>query len=138
MQEENPYQPPDAPLATPEAARGARRSWFRFRYIPATLCFFYGGIGVAALLFMIAMFVLLALDAGASRINLGATALVVTAGLFYFTMWLWTGWLWVKGRWLYATLLVLTLLGVGLAIDRVFKADRQHGNPLLRRVVQDK
>jgi hypothetical protein len=138
---DNPYQAPAAPLTRPQPADGRRRKRFRFRYIPATLCFFYGGIGLAALLFVNVVVAAFVARSGSVSVNFGPLVLVEAGMTAYFAMWIFAGRLWLRGRWLYAVVTVLIIFGVGYAIDRGTRADGEPGVPsrsLLNRIIKRK
>jgi hypothetical protein len=125
--QDNPYQPPVAPLIKPQPADGTRRKRFRFRYVPATLCFFYGGIGLVALVFLNVVILAFVKRTGSASVNFGPLLLIEAAMTAYFATWIFSGRLWLQGRWLYAVTTVVMILGVGLAFDRATSADGERG-----------
>jgi hypothetical protein len=137
--QDNPYQSPTAPITQSQPADGTRRRRFRFRYIPATLCFFYGGIGVLALLFLNVVIAAFVGRSGSVGVNFGPLALIDAGLTSYFAIWIFAGRLWLKGRWLYAVVTVVIILGIGFAVDRGMKADARPGassRTLLNRIIK--
>ena len=135
----NPYQPPTAPLTKPQIADGPRRKRFRFRLVPATFCFIYGGVGLLSLLFLNVMIGVEIARSGADRVNFGPLVLIEAAAAAYCAVWLWAGRLWLQGKWLYAVITVLSIFLGGVAVDRAMKAGPHGGDAsrwILNRIVR--
>ncbi len=136
---ENPYQPPAAPLTETAPPPASPRRRFRFRVVPATLCFVYGGFLAFAFLVHIALIAWLAARVGFGRINVG-TLLLTMAGLSTFSaLLLYAGWLFLRGKWLLAVASVTLAVGVGLVLDRTTGLGSRGEGPakeILRRIVK--
>ena len=84
---ENPYQPPLASLAEPVSPPDRPQRRFRFRVIPATLCFLYGGLLVAAI-FVVQLGLIAGLALGSSDFpeSILASSLLIMVGLAAFSV----------------------------------------------------
>ncbi len=96
---ENPYEPPKTRLHETQAGEAAPPRRFRFRLIPATLCFVFGGLGVAAWVFQAVLIAALLMRAGLDRFNIGAIVIVLVAQLGCFSLIVFGGWFLLRGRW---------------------------------------
>jgi hypothetical protein len=105
---ENPYKPPSAPLTQTEPPSSAK--WFRWRYIPAAICFFYGGLGVLAVLLLLVVSVMLIARLGTSRIRFDAMVLSIMMSGIGFGMFLVAGRSWLRGKWVRALVLTVAAL----------------------------
>jgi len=114
---ENPYQPPAAPLTESPAGASPPPKRFRFRIIPATLCFFFGGSFVIAGVVQTGLVVWLAAEFGISRINFGTLAPMMGEWVLFTASILLSGWFWLKGNWRWAVASIVLAVGAGLALQ---------------------
>ncbi len=114
---ENPYQPPEAPLNESLAGATPPRKRFRFRIIPATLCFFYGGSFVIVVVVQIGLIIWLAAQFGISRINFGTLAIIMGGLVLYTAAILFSGWFWLKGKWRWAVSSIVLAVGAGVVVQ---------------------
>ena len=97
---ENPYKPPSAPLTETEPVSFWKR--FRWQYIPAAICFFYGGFGILGALLLLVVSVMLIARLGMSRIRFDAMVLSIMMSGIGFGMFLVAGRSWLRGKWVRA------------------------------------
>jgi hypothetical protein len=116
---ENPYQPPNVELQEEEAFAARPRKRFRFRFIPATLCFVYGGAGVIGCLILAVALIAALVRVGPEHFNVVRMTLAYTALCCFFGLVLGSGWLWLKGRWLGAVATLVAAIAIGLAMQAV-------------------
>jgi hypothetical protein len=114
---ENPYKPPAIPLNETQSVETAPRKHFRFRVIPATLCFTFGGVGVAAWVFQAVVIAAFMLRLGPARFNFGVMAIILAGQLICYSLSLVDGWLWLRGRWFRALAVLAAAYGIGVAVD---------------------
>ena len=114
---ENPYKPPSIPLHEAQPAAAAPRKRFRYRLIPATLCFTFGGLCVAGWVFQVVAIAALIVRVGPARFNFGAMAIVLVGQLICFSLFLLDGWFWLKGRWYRAVAVSVAAYGIGVTAD---------------------
>jgi hypothetical protein len=112
---ENPYRPPTIPPNEIQSGEAAPRKRFRSRVIPATLCFTFGGLGVAAWVFQAVVMAAFVARAGRDRFNIDVIVFVLGGQLGCFSLFLVAGWLWLRGRWLRALVVLLAAYGIGVA-----------------------
>jgi len=137
--DENPYQPPLAPLTQNAPPPDQPRRRFRFRVIPATLCFIYGGLLAFAFVVQIGLIAWLAARVGPSRVDFGIVLLIM-AGLSAFSaIFLFAGWLFLRGKWLWAVTSIALAFGAGFGLDRLIRHGERGDGPaiaILRRIVK--
>jgi len=135
---ENPYQPPAAPLTETDSPADRPRRRFRFRVIPATLCFVYGGSMSFAFVAQVGLIAWLAARVGLARINLGLVLLILAELSSLGALLLSAGWLCLRGKWLWAVTSIALAFGVGFGLDRTIGAgwQRDMSTKFLHRIVK--
>ena len=113
---ENPYRPPDTEFAAEQAGAAAPRKRFRFRVIPATLCFVYGGVGFLVLVMLAVVMTALVVRAGAERFNFLPMSIAFAGLLACFSLVFGAGWLWLRGKW-FREAAVIAGFGIGMAVQ---------------------
>jgi hypothetical protein len=113
---ENPYKPPTFPLHATESGEVGPRKRFRFRLIPATICFVFGGIGVAGTAFQAALIAALIARDGPDRFNLSAIVVINGGQFACYVLFVLAGWLWIRGRWFRALAVMAVAYGIGVAV----------------------
>jgi hypothetical protein len=134
-----PYQTPSAPLTEAAAPSGLPPGRFRFRVVPATLCFLHGGSLAIAFVIQIGLPAWVAAQVGSSRLDFEALSFIVTGPGAFSALILFAGWLFLRGRWLEAVALVAWAFGVGFAVDRSIGRGNSGDRPamaILRRIVK--
>ncbi len=115
---ENPYQPPKVEVLHEQAGAVRPRRRFRFRFIPATLCFVYGGCGTVGCLILAVTLIAFVVRVGPERFNLVRMTLAYAALCGLFGLVLGSGLLWLRGKWIGA---VATLVA-GITIAMIMQA----------------
>jgi hypothetical protein len=112
---ENPYQPPTIPPNEIQSGETGPRKRFRYRVIPATICFTFGVLGVAGWVFQAVLMAVLVLRAGPERFNINRIVIVLGGQLGCFSLFLVGGWLWLRGMWFRAVVVIVAAYGTGVA-----------------------
>jgi hypothetical protein len=114
---ENPYRPPETEFAAEQAGAAAPRKRFRFRVVPATLCFVYGGVGFLALVMLAVVMTAQVVRAGSERFNFLPMSIAFAGLLACFSLVFGAGWLWLRGKWFRAMAAVIAGFGIGMAVQ---------------------
>jgi hypothetical protein len=119
---ENPYQPPKIDVVDEHPSGARPRKRLRIRLIPATLCFVYGGIGLAGCAFLAVTAITVIARVGPERFHLVRmfVAFAVLCGVFGLVVG--SGWLWLRGKWLGAAAALVMAFLVGLAERTVIES----------------
>ncbi len=128
--DENPYQPPAARLTETASSPNRPRARFRFRLIPATLCFVFGGSIAFGLVAQVGLIAWLAARVGFSRINLGLVLLILVELSAYSALLLYAGWLCLRGKWLGAVTSIALAFAVGFGLKQTIGGETRGGGSI--------
>jgi hypothetical protein len=119
---ENPYQPPKVELIDDQPSGASLLKRFRYRFIPATLCFVYGGLGLIACVILAVTVIPVIVRVGPERFNLVRMVLASAVLCGVFGLVIGSGWLWLRGKWLGAVSALVVAFLVGVAMRSVIES----------------